>query len=47
MKNLKRLNRQEQKEINGGALKRCTSHGQCFGAWCCNGICVPQACIED
>ncbi|MDH6252973.1 hypothetical protein M2347_002700 [Chryseobacterium sp. H1D6B] len=47
MKNLKKLNRAQQKEIQGGALARCTTNSQCFGAWCCDGRCVPQACIQD
>jgi len=47
MKNLKRLTRKEQETINGAGSARCTSHGQCFGAWCCSGRCVPYACIEE
>ncbi|MDQ1162982.1 hypothetical protein QE422_003350 [Chryseobacterium sp. SORGH_AS 447] len=47
MKNLKKLTRKEQEKINGAASARCTSHGQCFGGWCCNMTCVPYACIEE
>lgn len=47
MKNLKKLTRKEQEKINGAGLARCTSHGQCFGGWCCNRMCTPYACIEE
>lgn len=46
MKNLKKLDRQEQKAIKGGGLIRCSDHSQCFGGWCCNGTCVIDACLE-
>ncbi|WP_165851789.1 bacteriocin-like protein [Chryseobacterium pennipullorum] len=47
MKNLKKLNRNQQKTIQGGSLQRCTSHSQCRFSWCCRGACTPSACIED
>ncbi|RKS97561.1 bacteriocin-like protein [Chryseobacterium defluvii] len=44
--NLKKLSREAQKQINGGAFKQCTSHEQCVIGWCCNYMCVEYACIE-
>ncbi|WP_157676871.1 bacteriocin-like protein [Chryseobacterium sp. T16E-39] len=46
MKNLKKLNRQEQKTVNGGGIIRCTENSQCFGGFCCNRFCMIDACIE-
>ncbi|WP_449384836.1 bacteriocin-like protein [Chryseobacterium piperi] len=47
MKNLKKLNRKEQKEIKGSGIRRCTNNSQCFGGWCCNNVCVVYACMEN
>jgi hypothetical protein len=44
--NLKKLTRNEQKSVNGGTIKRCTNNSQCFGGWCCDMICVINACME-
>ncbi|MFN1217703.1 bacteriocin-like protein [Chryseobacterium kwangjuense] len=46
MKNLKKLNREQQKQINGGAIARCGITRPCTVGWCCNGVCSPHACIE-
>ncbi|MGL6128484.1 hypothetical protein SAMN05421786_105117 [Chryseobacterium ureilyticum] len=48
MKNLKKISRQEQKEIKGsGIIKRCTEHYQCPGGACCQNVCVLNPCILD
>ncbi|WP_164975754.1 MULTISPECIES: bacteriocin-like protein [unclassified Chryseobacterium] len=45
MKNLKKINRQAQKEIKGsGPFKKCTEHYQCPGGSCCHNICVLDPC---
>lgn len=44
--NLKKLSRSEQRSINGGALKKCVNNNQCFGGYCCDRFCVPDACME-
>ncbi|MDR6514240.1 hypothetical protein [Chryseobacterium camelliae] len=48
MKNLKKLTREAQKAVNGGAIQRCSDiyHNPCTTGWCCNGVCRPYACIE-
>ncbi|UKB78399.1 MULTISPECIES: hypothetical protein [Chryseobacterium] len=39
--NLKKLNRQEQKGINGGGIKKCGSNADCGPYLCCtNNVCV-------
>ncbi|MEN4759894.1 hypothetical protein VUJ46_21565 [Chryseobacterium sp. MYb264] len=42
MKNLKKLNRQQQKAINGGGkIVKCTADDQCDFFQCCSyGVCV-------
>lgn len=43
--NLKKLNRAQQKEIQGGGpFKRCTEHYQCPGGSCCENTCVLYNC---
>lgn len=44
MKNLKKLNRKEQQNINGGGMiKKCQLHTQCgFGEFCDGGMCLPS-----
>ncbi|WP_420911841.1 bacteriocin-like protein [Chryseobacterium angstadtii] len=46
MKNLKKLNREQQSQINGGAINRCSITRPCSVGWCCSGICSPHACID-
>jgi hypothetical protein len=47
MKNLKKLNREQQRQINGGAINRCNNTTRpCTIGWCCNGVCSPMACID-
>ncbi|MGG5210226.1 bacteriocin-like protein [Chryseobacterium sp. MIQD13] len=46
MKNLKKLSREKQKQVNGGIIKQCISHDQCFIGWCCNYMCVDYMCPE-
>ncbi|WP_223607228.1 hypothetical protein [Chryseobacterium sp. OSA05B] len=46
MKNLKRLNREQQKQINGGAFQKCNATRPCTIGWCCEGVCRLSACIE-
>ncbi|WP_294247380.1 hypothetical protein [uncultured Chryseobacterium sp.] len=48
MKNLKKLSRKQQEQINGAsALIRCTEDSQCFGGACCNRVCVIHPCLEQ
>ncbi|WP_223607226.1 hypothetical protein [Chryseobacterium sp. OSA05B] len=44
MKNLKKLTREEQQNINGsGMIKKCQTHSQCgFGECCDSGMCLPS-----
>ncbi|MGU3373783.1 bacteriocin-like protein [Chryseobacterium sp. M5A1_1a] len=45
MKNLKKISRQEQKEIKGsGIIKRCFEHFECPGGSCCHNTCVLYPC---
>ncbi|WP_435384127.1 bacteriocin-like protein [Chryseobacterium tructae] len=45
MKNLKKISRQEQKEIKGsGIIKRCIEHFECPGGSCCRNTCVTRPC---
>ncbi|WP_409013987.1 MULTISPECIES: bacteriocin-like protein [unclassified Chryseobacterium] len=46
MKNLKKLNRAEQKAIKGSGLQRCTENYQCPGGSCCQRVCVVYSCPE-
>ncbi|WP_435522181.1 bacteriocin-like protein [Chryseobacterium limigenitum] len=46
MKNLKKLNKAQLKEIQGGIFKRCTEHYQCPGGSCCQNTCVVYNCPE-
>ncbi|WP_449384747.1 bacteriocin-like protein [Chryseobacterium luteum] len=46
MKNLKKLNREQQRQINGGAITRCSITRPCSIGWCCDGACKEYACIE-
>ncbi|MCS3529584.1 MULTISPECIES: bacteriocin-like protein [Chryseobacterium] len=47
MKNLKKLTRDVQKEINGGIRPpRCEYHFECPGGSCCQGMCVYYNCPE-
>ncbi|MGU3373782.1 bacteriocin-like protein [Chryseobacterium sp. M5A1_1a] len=48
MKNLKKLNRDETKQINGGGpIKGCTRDSQCTYGACCKGVCMEFACFEE
>jgi hypothetical protein len=47
MKNLKKLNREQQKQINGGAITKCSETHPCFIGFCCRGVCMEYACIEE
>lgn len=47
MKNLKKLNREQQKQINGGAIIKCSASQPCFIGYCCWGACMEYACIEE
>ncbi|WP_449390379.1 bacteriocin-like protein [Chryseobacterium vrystaatense] len=47
MKNLKKLNREQQRKINGGDFRRCSATRPCTIGWCCDGTCSPYACIEN
>ncbi|WP_390453791.1 bacteriocin-like protein [Chryseobacterium sp. Alg-005] len=42
--NLKKLSRQEQKEINGGGpIRKCTDSSQCWAGECCSGgMCIAS-----
>ncbi|WP_165826515.1 bacteriocin-like protein [Chryseobacterium oncorhynchi] len=43
--NLKKISRQEQKEIKGsGIIKRCFEHFECPGGSCCHNVCVLYPC---
>ncbi|MGE8432119.1 MULTISPECIES: bacteriocin-like protein [Chryseobacterium] len=43
--NLKKISRQEQKEIKGsGVIKRCFEHFECPGGSCCHNVCVLYPC---
>lgn len=43
--NLKKISRQEQKEIKGsGVVKRCFEHFECPGGSCCHNVCVLYPC---
>ncbi len=44
--NLKKITRDQQKQINGGAIKRCSETVPCTVGWCCDGACKPYICIE-
>ncbi|MGE8555635.1 bacteriocin-like protein [Chryseobacterium jejuense] len=44
MKNLKKLNREAAKQINGGAIARCSNTRPCTIGWCCDGVCSPYMC---
>ncbi|WP_265131396.1 bacteriocin-like protein [Chryseobacterium oranimense] len=46
MKKLKKLNREQQRQINGGAIDKCSVTRPCTIGWCCDGICKEYACIE-
>ncbi|MDH6252972.1 hypothetical protein M2347_002699 [Chryseobacterium sp. H1D6B] len=48
MKNLKKLNRVQQKEIQGGGpIKRCDYSYECPGGACCNHTCMYNPCYEQ
>ncbi|MCJ7935218.1 MAG: hypothetical protein MUW56_16735 [Chryseobacterium sp.] len=48
MKNLKKLSREEQKEIKGsGIIKRCNYSFECPGGACCQNVCVLNPCMLD
>ncbi|WP_157759846.1 bacteriocin-like protein [Chryseobacterium piperi] len=44
MKNLKKLNRQQQKSIDGaGPITKCRNSSQCgYGECCTGGMCLPS-----
>ncbi|MDH6252971.1 hypothetical protein M2347_002698 [Chryseobacterium sp. H1D6B] len=43
MKNLKHLNRAQQKEIHGGVIKKCSTQTQCSIGECCeSGKCMAS-----
>ncbi|MBF6645511.1 hypothetical protein H3Z85_14040 [Chryseobacterium indologenes] len=45
MKNLKKLSREEQKEMKGsGIIRGCTEHFECPGGSCCRNRCVLYPC---
>ncbi|CAH0232882.1 hypothetical protein MP478_05040 [Chryseobacterium sp. WG14] len=44
MKNLKKLSREAAKQINGGAIRRCSNTVPCTVGWCCDGVCTPIMC---
>ncbi|SHF44953.1 MULTISPECIES: hypothetical protein [unclassified Chryseobacterium] len=46
MKNLKKLNRKQQSQINGGAFQKCSVTRPCFIGFCCQGVCMEYDCIE-
>ncbi|MGG5210224.1 bacteriocin-like protein [Chryseobacterium sp. MIQD13] len=47
MKNLKKLNREQQRQINGGVYYgQCGPTRPCSVGWCCNGTCSPFKCLE-
>ncbi|WP_294276355.1 hypothetical protein [uncultured Chryseobacterium sp.] len=46
MKHLKKLTREAQKSINGGDRNKCIDNSDCVIGWCCNRMCVAQACLE-
>ncbi|WP_165571879.1 hypothetical protein [Chryseobacterium sp. JM1] len=46
MNHLKKLNREQQSQINGGAVNRCNATRPCTIGWCCAGVCRPFAYIE-
>ncbi|WP_410470238.1 bacteriocin-like protein [Chryseobacterium sp. FH2] len=47
MKNLRKLTRKEQQQINGGTIsKRCQTNNDCLGLWCCDMRCVNIACVQ-
>ncbi|MBL1222947.1 hypothetical protein JET18_18985 [Chryseobacterium sp. L7] len=47
MKNLKKLNREQQRKINGGAFEKCSATRPCFIGFCCWGVCMEYDCIEE
>ncbi|WP_165828294.1 bacteriocin-like protein [Chryseobacterium phosphatilyticum] len=47
MKNFKKLNRNQQKQIQGGAFRKCSIQNPCSVGWCCNGVCSPMRCIDN
>ncbi|CAM3125199.1 bacteriocin-like protein [Chryseobacterium flavum] len=48
MKNLKKLNRETTKQIQGGGpIKQCTDDSQCIYGACCRGFCMEYSCIEE
>jgi len=44
MRNLKKLTRKQQQQIDGGQLiRKCQDHSQCrFGECCDGGMCMPS-----
>lgn len=46
MKNLKKLSRKDQQQINGGGITLCKTDSQCVYGSCCNGVCMEHACLE-
>ncbi|MBV8325603.1 hypothetical protein [Chryseobacterium sp.] len=48
MKNLKKLNRETTKRINGGGpIRGCTSNNDCIYGACCRNVCMEYACMEE
>lgn len=46
MKNIKKLNRKQQKQISGGAINKCSETRPCFIGYCCQGACMEHICME-
>ncbi|WP_167367420.1 hypothetical protein [Chryseobacterium carnipullorum] len=46
MKKLKKLNRDQRRQINGGGINKCSETRPCFIGFCCRGLCMEYDCID-